>query len=196
MAKISLIIPVYNTAPYLPNCLESLLRQTFKDFEAICIDDGSIDECRNILQQYKQKDKRIKVLTQENKGQGAARNNGLDHASGVYIFFLDSDDMLPNYALSVLWEVAQKTKAPVVVSRKWLDFPLKEKHFIQPKIRKNTFKDFVEDVRIFSSPWNKLYRADILKKNRFIRGIYFEDWPFLTTLFDQINFYVSINTPC
>ncbi|MBR6232158.1 MAG: glycosyltransferase family 2 protein [Alphaproteobacteria bacterium] len=196
MPKISIVIPVYNAEKYLAGCLDSLLGQTFQDFEVICVDDGSGDKSQAILQQYRLKDNRFKVFAQENKGQADARNAGLDHVTGEYVLFLDSDDTLPDYALALLLEVAEKTSAPIVASRKWLKFPKNKHHFIRPIIHRNTFEDFVKDVRVFSAAWNKLYRADILKTHRFVRGICFEDWPFLTTLFSQVDFYVAINTPC
>ena len=196
MPKISVIIPVYNTEKYLPDCISSVLGQTFQDFEVICVNDGSTDNSQSVLQKFRLKDNRIKIFTQENKGQGEARNTGLEHATGEYILFLDSDDTLPDYALSLLLDVAQKTSAPITVSRKFLKFPKKKHHFLHPVIHKKIFEDFVKDGRIFSSPCNKLYRADILKLHRFIPGICFEDWPFLITLFSQVGFYVTINTPC
>ena len=92
--KLSIIIPIYNASLYLSGCLESLLRQTFTDFEALCIDDGSTDGCDKILKSFAQRDNRIKIFTQENKGVSAARNVGLDNASGEWICFLDADDTI------------------------------------------------------------------------------------------------------
>ena len=196
MKKISVIIPVYNVQDYLSACLDSVLDQTFQDFEIICVNDGSTDGSADILNKYAEQDNRVKVFTQKNQGQGVARNTGLDAMNGEYVLFLDSDDRLPNYALDTLLKIAQETKAPIVVSRRWThEFqPLDQS--ISYQLHKDAFHDFVSDTRIFSSPWNKLYRADILKAHRFISGIYFEDWPFLTTLFGQIDFYATTEIPC
>lgn len=90
----SVIIPVYNVAPYLRECLDSVLAQTFGDWEAICVDDGSTDESGAILDEYAAKDKRIKVIHQHNAGVSAARNLGLEHANGEYVGFVDADDKL------------------------------------------------------------------------------------------------------
>ena len=90
--KISVIIPVYNVEKYLRECLESILNQTFQDFEIICVDDGSTDRSLDILQEYKRKDDRFVILQQRHAGAGAARNHGLKLAEGKYIQFLDSDD--------------------------------------------------------------------------------------------------------
>ena len=90
--KISIIIPVYNTEKYLHECLDSVINQTLKDIEIICIDDGSADNSYQVLQGYADKDSRFVILQQENKGAGRARNNGLKNATGEFVAFLDSDD--------------------------------------------------------------------------------------------------------
>ena len=92
--KVSVIIPVYNTQPWLRECLDSVLCQTLGDFEVICVDDGSTDQSGSILQDYAAKDSRFHILSQSNKGQSAARNAGLKVARGEYVYFLDSDDYI------------------------------------------------------------------------------------------------------
>lgn len=92
--QLSVIIPVYNAEPWLRQCLDSVLDQTLQDIEVICIDDGSTDACAVILARYAAKDARIRVLTQRNAGQGAARNRGMETARGRYIYFMDADDEL------------------------------------------------------------------------------------------------------
>ena len=93
--KVSVIIPVYNTEKYLRECLDSVVNQTLKDIEIICVDDGSEDSSLTILEGYQARDKRIKVLTQKNQGSGPARNKGMCSAEGVYLSFMDSDDFYP-----------------------------------------------------------------------------------------------------
>jgi len=105
MPKISLLVAVYNTAAYLPQCLDSLLSQTFKDIEVICVDDASTDNSLALLHQYAEKDNRVKVFAlKENSGQAHARNVGLSHATGDYIGFVDSDDWLSQDALEKVCE--------------------------------------------------------------------------------------------
>lgn len=94
MVRVSVIIPVYNAAPWLGVCLDSVLRQTLRDIEVVCVNDGSTDGSAAVLSAYAQKDSRIKVLTQANRGQGAARNRGLGMATGEYVYFMDADDAL------------------------------------------------------------------------------------------------------
>ena len=103
---ISVIVPVYNAEPYLPRCLDSILEQTFTDFELLLIDDGSQDKGGAICDAYAQKDNRIHVFHQPNAGVSYARNTGLDHACGQYVVFVDSDDyVLPDYLRSLYEDV-------------------------------------------------------------------------------------------
>jgi len=96
--KISVIIPIYKVEKYLRLCLDSLCVQTLKDIEIICVNDGSPDNCGEILKEYEKKDKRFNIINQENLGSGPARNNGLDHAKGEFIGFVDPDDWVsPDY---------------------------------------------------------------------------------------------------
>ena len=105
MPKISILVAVYNTAAYLPQCLDSLLSQTLKDIEVICVDDASTDNSLALLHQYAEKDNRVKVFAlKENSGQAHARNVGLSHATGDYIGFVDSDDWLSQDALEKVCE--------------------------------------------------------------------------------------------
>ncbi len=92
--KVSVIVPVFNVEAYLNESLDSILNQTLNDIEIICINDGSTDNSLNILETYAKKDKRIKIISKENEGQGVARNVGLDDAQGEYISFVDSDDFI------------------------------------------------------------------------------------------------------
>lgn len=100
--QFSIIIPCYNVAAFLHECLESVLTQSFMDWEAVCVDDGSTDDTGHILDEYAAKDARIRVVHQENGGLSVARNTGLRHATGEYLLFLDSDDVLTPGALDIL----------------------------------------------------------------------------------------------
>ncbi len=104
--KVSIILPCYNGARYLPECLDSVLAQTMTDFEAIIVDDGSKDDSAGIAERYAQMDARIRVFRQQNRGVSAARNLGLDHASGDWVTFVDCDDILPPDALETLLTAA------------------------------------------------------------------------------------------
>ncbi len=105
---VSVIIPVYNTAPWLPSCLDSILNQSLKDIEILCVDDGSDDGSRDILLKYAARDARMAVFSERNSGQSAARNRGTEQARGRYIYFMDSDDLLEPEALKELTEQADR----------------------------------------------------------------------------------------
>lgn len=106
MPLVSVIIPVYNSESYLKECLDSVLNQTYRNIEVICVDDGSVDRSLEILRHYENKDSRVQVYTQENKGPSAARNKALDNANGEYISFVDSDDFLQLNTYEILIECA------------------------------------------------------------------------------------------
>lgn len=112
---VSVIIPVYNTAPYLRQMLESLRAQTLQNIEILCVDDGSTDGSADILAEYAKVDKRIRILTQQNKGAGAARNKGLGFARGKYLSFLDSDDLFEPHMLATAYHEAERHEADFVI---------------------------------------------------------------------------------
>lgn len=113
---ISVIVPMYNVAPYLRQCLDSICSQSFKNYEAILIDDGSPDECGEIADEYAAKDSRFRVIHKENAGVSEARNDGIRESSGDYLFFLDSDDYLLPDALETLYYKAIEHYADVILS--------------------------------------------------------------------------------
>lgn len=112
---ISIIVPVFNTEPYLPKCLSSLIRQTYANLEILLVNDGSKDNSGKICSNFAQTDKRIQVFHQENQGVSAARNFALDKANGEWLFFLDSDDWLADDCIEHLYDISLKTGAKVCV---------------------------------------------------------------------------------
>ncbi len=193
-AMISVIIPVYNCAEYLPHCLESVLGQTHSALEVICVDDGSPDNCAEILAAYAQKDKRLKVITQENKGQSAARNVALKIAGGDYVFFVDADDFIHPQTLEVLLTAAQKSGVGVVatVETKQYDPALINMADLQYETHQNPLLHILQNEASGSVIWNKLYKRELIQDRPFIEGIYFEDWPWVTCLFADIKEYATV----
>lgn len=114
MAQLSIIVPIYNVEKYLAKCIESILKQTYGDFELILINDGSPDNCYEIIELYAKRDSRIVAIHKENKGVSAARNTGLKNAKGKYISFVDPDDYIEPNFYSVLIEELEKNNADVV----------------------------------------------------------------------------------
>ena len=112
--KISIIVPIYNVETYLEECLDSVLRQDFQDYEIVCVDDGSTDGSSDIIGRYAMKDARITVFRQENAGLSCARNTGIEVAKGEYICFLDADDLLKEDTLSSLWDACSSGDVDII----------------------------------------------------------------------------------
>ena len=115
MVKVSVIIPVYNAAPYLRKCLDSLVQQSLKDIEIICVDDSSADGSAEILKEYSHADSRVRYIFQQNAGAGSARNTGMQCATGKYLSFLDADDFFEHNMLESAYELAERDCADIVV---------------------------------------------------------------------------------
>ena len=112
--RVSVIIPVYNVEKYLRECLDSIVNQTLREIEIICVDDGSTDGSPEILREYGEKDCRITIISQENRGISSARNHGADIASGEYFYFMDGDDILERDALSRLYQLSEEKSLDVL----------------------------------------------------------------------------------
>ena len=174
MPVISIIVPVYNVADFLPKCIESILAQTLSDFELILIDDGSTDNSLQVLREYEKKDARICVVAQENAGVSAARNAGLDMAHGDYIGFVDSDDEILPTMLEEMISVSEKYDADVVCCTfgKIIDDKPQIKH------TSGHFTEYsgAELIHWFYSTtfgyscWNKIYRRRLFETVRFPVG--------------------------
>ena len=188
---ISIIVPIYNVENYISDCLESIINQTYKDLEIICVNDCTLDNSMTIVKEFQEKDSRIKIINNEqNRGLGGARNAGIDAAKGDYILFVDSDDTIePNMAERLLYEM-QNTNSDMVFCNINLIEPNGQKvrkTVIQDKKRDNILKkeyilpkDISDFVFLWPSTWNKLYKSEIIKKNniRFIENILYEDHTF------------------
>lgn len=112
----SIITPIYNVENYLKECLDSVVDQTFSDFECIMVNDGSTDDSEHIARQYVEKDSRFKLYRQQNQGQSVARNKAINECSGKYILFLDSDDFIKKYSLEQLAAIVQENEPDIVIN--------------------------------------------------------------------------------
>lgn len=177
--SISIIIPIYNAASYLRECLDSVLMQSFTDFELILVNDGSIDNSLTICEEYSQKDKRIRVIDSPNCGVSAARNKGLQMASGRWITFVDADDYFLNNALSILYERAMQTGADFVLANA---LKLKNGKYSELHSLKNgVMSTPIMSIKHFAL-WGYLFNGNIIRKYglRFIDGLaYSEDRIFI-----------------
>ena len=183
MPEISVIIPVYNTEQFLGDCLNSVLAQTFSDFEVIVVDDGSTDKSGAVIEEFAKKDSRIVTLRQENKGLSEARNAGLNIVRGNWITFVDSDDRLAADFLQKLLDAAKQHNTTIVCSDKqlfWKDSEINiEKATATQAIVLSPEKALERALYQKEAPdysaWGKLYDAKIWEDRRFTPGIYFED---------------------
>lgn len=172
MAQVSVVIPVYNVAPYLRQCLNSVVNQTLRDIEIICIDDGSTDETPAILKKYADQDERVQIITQKNGGPGAARNTGMAKAAGKYLIFLDSDDWFELNFLERMARRADETSADVVICKSVefdtrtnrenaSDWMLKEQYIPGEVFAPLEIAPYLFQFT-YGWPWDKLYRREYL----------------------------------
>lgn len=197
MALISIIVPVYNTEPYLEQCLNSLVNQSLKDIEIIVVDDGSPDKSFEIYNKFAASDPRVKIIRKENAGVSEARNTGMDMATSSFFMFVDSDDWMPLNGCEILYNEYLRTKADLVVADvyKVVDGKIK-----RCDVFKNPFTtedpDFIKkyqkscigycynpdpaikwNIAGLGSPWNKLYNKRIIEEHNlrfdpYVKGIY------------------------
>ena len=192
MYKLSVIIPVYNVENYLRECLDSIINQTVKDIEIICVDDGSTDNSQDILKEYQKKDSRIKIITKENGGQASARNLGIKEAQGEYIAFIDSDDFIESEMLEKFYTKANDNNLDIAMCK------IATYNNQTKEIKDNVwyymlgiFRDFEKEIfnhkdtkeftcNIAVTPYNKIYKTSLIKDNNilFPEGLIFEDEKF------------------
>lgn len=174
---ISIVVPVYNVEKYVEESLKSLLNQTYKNIEVICVDDGSSDSSLSILKNIAESDNRVKIVEQKNAGAGAARNNGINYANGKYIYFFDSDDIAAKNLLEKAYNRAQETDADIVAFN---GYTFTDDDISTKKLKKGYNSNIIKDKNeIFSYkthcdcilsivnvvPWNKLIKTELIKKN-------------------------------
>lgn len=177
-ARVSVIVPIYNSRAYLPKCLESIVKQTYKNLEILLVDDGSVDNSLEMCQEYAKRDNRIRVLHQENKGVSAARNAGLEIAEGEYIMFVDSDDELLENGISLLVndietfgaDVATASKLYVTMDQQVINRCIEEKEGITLFTGTEALTHSLDFDRRMTSCHGKLFCKHFLADIRFEEG--------------------------
>lgn len=179
---ISIIVPVYQVEAYLDRCVESLLAQTYENLEIILVDDGSPDRCPQICDTYAEKDRRVRVIHQENAGLSGARNTGIDAAKGEYLAFVDSDDYVSENFVRVLYDLLQETGCAVSQCRfSYVQGePLKDEANRDYQIYRGEcllarLYGPEDEATCFVVAWNKLYRKELFDKIRYPVGRIHED---------------------
>lgn len=177
--KVSVIIPVYNSEKYLAECLKSVINQTLKEIEILCVNDGSTDGSAEILEQYAKKDERIKIFNQENKGAGSARNVGLKEAKGEFLAFLDSDDFYNVDYIEKMYNKAKNTNSDIVIcaarsfdviTQEYASMPWSLETKLLPKKEIFNYKDIPDYIFNIAQNWNwnKLYKREFVEKNNIV----------------------------
>ena len=190
MLGVSVIVPVYNAEKYLKRGVDSILAQTFTDFELILVDDGSLDCSGQMCDDYASSNPKIRVIHQANKGVSVARQAGLNAASGEYVIFADPDDWVDPCMLDDLYKKAEQDRADVVICDFWLNNDLEEFHDSQRPVDLNPsliLRQFLLG-QLHGSTCNKLYRLKMIKEHSvcFPQGInYCEDLWFNATIFND-----------
>lgn len=189
--KVSIIIPIYNVEKFLRQCLDSVLNQTLKEIEIICVNDGSTDNSPKILEEYGQRDKRIKIINKKNEGLGAARNTGMEYVTGEYIDFVDSNDWVDTRMFEKLYENGKFNNCDIVMcptlivneiddklSNHYYDLECYNKNLYNTVFDYEKTKDFIFKIDV--KAYNKIYRTEYLNRinARFPEGLIFEDMPF------------------
>lgn len=202
---VSIIIPVYNTAPDLATCIESVRRQRYQNIEVLLVNDGSSDASLTICEMYAKRDPRFCVIDKENSGVSATRNLAIEHAHGKYLQFLDSDDWLDINATRLLVERAEETNVDLVIS-----------HFCRVTDDKTTVYGFLQTTRVmdqrlfarqlldepasfyYGVMWNKLYRRDLIMQHgiRCDESLHWsEDFQFNLEYFRYASTFCALQTP-
>ena len=196
--EISVVVPVYNVEKYLKQCLDSILVQTFSNIEIICVNDGSTDNSRKILEEYKNKDSRIKIVDKKNGGLSSARNAGMKVAVGEFISFIDSDDWIEPTMLEKLYESMTTHNTDITIcavhqfdeqkqknddSNKYYTLEYFDESFDNKVFSYEDVRPFIMDVCVMA--WNKLYRRSHIDECQaeFPDGLIFEDGPFFFSIF-------------
>ena len=200
---ISIIVPVYNVEKYLPTCVDSILCQTFTNFELILVDDGSTDRSGIICDEYEKKDTRVKVIHKENGGLSSARNAGLYIAKGKYIGFVDSDDFIDKEMYKVLYNEAEKNIADLVIcdfKKVNENYKIKKDSVFQEKNIEILKSDYILDNMYgnmygkYIVSWNKLYNKNLFYKIKFPTGKINEDEFIAHRLLKLANKIIYINS--
>lgn len=200
--KISIIIPSYNEEKNISRCLDSVLNQTFTDFEVLCVDDGSTDKTFDIIKKYSEKDGRIIPLKNPGKGVSSARNYGIDNSKGEYIGFVDSDDFIQPQMYEFLYRALTENNCDFSVCRYGKTSEIKEKSF-EYKVENFSPENFISftdsdftlnNELIFSSACTKLISKKFLNKTRFKKFKIGEDTVFNSELYSKSNNSVFVNS--
>ena len=201
---ISIVVPVYNVEEYLKQCLDSILEQTYRNWELILVNDGSTDSSGLICQEYAEKDARIRYFEKENGGLSDARNYGIEQAQGEYLTFVDSDDFLDVSHLSILYNALVNNDADISIAN-YVNYQTSTAtfylHTFGEYYEKNyTSEELIDDLSIlerndlsFSTIWGSLYKKSVFSFLRFPKGVIGEDVALIYKIYTQVDKIVYVH---
>lgn len=193
---VSILIPAYSAAAYLPQCLDSILKQTYRDLQVVIVDDGSKDNTLEVCREYAEKDARIEVYHQENQGVAATRNHLLDKVKGDYVLFVDADDWIELDMVEYLTSLAVDYESEMVMCDRVINDEKPSGREVEINIlqQEEAIRDFLYHDYFVGSLWNKLLSRSLLHNERFHRGIsYGEDALFCWRVLQKVNNVVVCN---
>lgn len=178
---ISVVVPVYNVRKYVGQCLESVIGQNLRELEILVVDDGSTDGSGTICDEYARKDRRIRVYHTENRGLSAARNYGIEQATGEYIAFLDSDDWIEPDMYEILLDLTMQTNADIVTCRFWQEYQNKTEESTGPEKQfavegSEILRTYLFQRDVCQDSWNNLFKTELFRFLRFPEKRSFEDY--------------------
>lgn len=192
MSKISIIVPIYNVEKYLKECVESILTQSFKNFELILVDDGSPDNSGKMCDEFALTDNRIRVIHKENGGLSSARNAGLDIIKGEYVCFVDSDDFIHKNMLKILNRLLTENNCEIAVGKfkkfkdnDIIDFDNESESFMQTINSEKLIELAITDNEVTFSVCNKIFKSSLWDGIRFREKTYYEDEDLTYKIFDR-----------
>lgn len=209
MAKISVLIPTYNSEKYIEKCIKSVINQTYKNIEIICINDGSTDNTKNILENLQKTDNRIKIINKKNTGYGSSLNLGIKNAKGEYIAIIESDDFIKDTMFDKLIKIIKEQNCDIIKANFY------KKNSKTKKYSSKYFTNSIQNIEIFPqmlliqpSVWSAIYKKDFLTKNNIkfseTKNASYQDisFHFITMflankifLLDETLYYYRINNP-
>ena len=200
MAKISIIVPIYKVGEFIKRCVDSVLSQTYKDWELILVDDGSPDESGAICDEYAKSDSRIKVFHKENGGLSDARNYGLTHATGDYVYYLDGDDWIRPETIQLLLQTSLEYQADFVQGGFYYAYPTylltqRSSADVYTYISEQALQELLSNRKIKNFAWGNLIQRELASQVTFRKGKFFEDiyWKYL--ILDKAQNIVLISKP-
>lgn len=202
--KVGVIVPVYNVERHLRRCIESILAQTFYQFELILVDDGSTDASGKICDEYEEKDRRIRVIHKKNGGVSSARNRGIEESVNEYLAFVDSDDFIDRKYLEILFQSMEKNQADLIIcnstqideGQKTERKECEDKELLsEPEIisRAEAYRRMLIGRQATFAPWGKLYRRELFHSVCYPEGEIFEDISVIDKIVEASNVIVYVD---